>query len=358
MSVVSTLSCSFAAAAPGSDVRLPVPPELARARFVDVMGVEATLVLEPSPEVFPQLTVIRAVRDRPLASPAVLLLPYSDDLVADWNIQDEHTLGVFTDDGTGTWSWSPANVDANTNTVYVGVESGEAWAAGPPWMMRAWQRRVIMGEDFVAGERNVLVIHGWNSDPWEGCMLDLMAGIAPLYDNVAAMAYPSALDIAANGNWLREQIEQRWPDTSIDIIGFSEGGLVARAAIEPHTWNGSGSLSARVGRLVTIATPHTGVLPEAKFSVLNDEAARQMRHGSALLRELNTHTSHAGVRYEFIGGDTGAGHDGIVPLPSAFGRGTLAPDETVTLTLPHSAVGGSRGLPCDTAVYDAIGGRR
>jgi hypothetical protein len=351
MSVLSTLSCTLAAAAPDADAIHHPQSDLANARFIDATGADAELFLDAPPGLFPQLTVVRTAGEQ-FAAPALLLLPYSDDLVIDWRIEDEHQIGVFTQDFDGTWSWAPANVDANANMLYVGADSGAAWAAGPPWMMRPWQRRAILGADFVPGERNVLVLHGWNSDPWEGCTLDLMAGIAPSYDNIAVMAYPSALDITANGNWLRDQAEQRWPGTSFDIVGFSEGGLVARAAIEPHAWNDHTPIGAELGRLVTIATPHTGVLPAAHFSVLNDEAARQMRPASDFLRALNADPRHDGIRYQFLAGDTGAGHDGVVPVDSALGRGALAPDDLAVLPLLHSADDGARRLPCDTSVYE------
>jgi hypothetical protein len=350
---VTAISCSFAAAAPDA-ARSAASETLARARLVDAAGASAALELESPPEIFPQLTVVRALPEPLLTAPAILVLPYTDALVHDWDIEDERELGLLTEDASGTWSWKPASVDASTNTIYAAVESGASWAAGPPWMMRAWQKRQLVGDDFRAGEHNVLVIHGWNSDPWDGCMLGLASALAIQYDNVAAAAYPTALDIADSAVWLRSEIEERWTNIPFDVVGFSEGGLVARAAIEPHEWNNNRPIAGDIRRLVTIAAPHTGVLASATFSVLNDEGARQMRADSDFLRELNTNPAHGGVSYEFIAGDIGGGNDSIVSTASALGAGAVTANRSRTLPLAHSPATGVPGLPCDALVYDTI----
>jgi hypothetical protein len=314
-----------------------------------------TLAQEPAPALYPQLIVVTALPRVALPVRATLVLPYADALVRDWRIEDETQLGVFERDAGETWRWSPALVNPATNTVVLQVDTLAAWTVGPSWMMKPWQQRSILGAEFVGGERNVLVLHGWNGEPWEACQLDLMAGIAPYYDNVAAVAYPSALDIADNANWLREEIERQWPDTPVDIIAFSEGGLVARAAIEPHTWNGDAVISAKIGRLVTIATPHLGVVGEMTLSLLNDTAARQMRSGSDFLDELNAEARHEHIRYQFIAGDLGRGSDSIVPRDSALARGAVQADGTTVLPLAHSPSSEMRrGMPCDSSVYEAV----
>jgi len=64
----------------------------------------------------------------------------------------------------------------------------------------------------------------------------------------------------------------------IDIVGFSMGGIVSRVYVQ--------SLAGveRVERLVTISSPHNGTW--SAYCRFN-EGARDMRPGSALLRELN-----------------------------------------------------------------------
>jgi hypothetical protein len=336
--------------------------DLARARLELEAGAArgpVTLTAEEAPGLYPQLLVVRADPIGPLRAGAVLTLPYADALVRAWAITDESRLGVFQRNEDGTWWWAPALVDPATNTLALRVSSLGAWTVGPSWMMKPWQKRSVAGAEFEPGMRNALVIHGWNSEPWDACQLELVAGIAPYYDRVAALAYPSALDIAENGNWLRAEIERRWRDVPFDIISFSEGGLVARAAIEPHAWNGDRPIDAAIGRLVTIATPHEGIEPGAPLSPLNDEAARQMRPGSDFLRELNDAPSHVGVRYELIAGDLGNGSDGIVPLASALGGGRLGAARTAVVGLGHSpSMGSPRGMPCDPDVYAAVGSGR
>ncbi len=336
--------------------------DLARARLelpAGAVSSAVTLTAETAPGLYPQLIIVRAEPAGPagpLAAEAVLTLPYADELVRVWGIEDETRLGVFHRNEDSTWWWTPALVDRSTNTVVLHVSALGAWAVGPSWMMKPWQQRAVLGAVLEPGARNAVVIHGWNSEPWDACQLELAQGLAPHYENVAAVAYPSALDIAENGNWLRAEIERRWDGVMFDIIAFSEGGLVARAAIEPHEWNDDTLIDAQIGRLVTIATPHEGVEPGVPLSVLNDEAARQMRPGSVFLGELNDAASHPGVRYHLIAGDLGNGTDSIVPRESALGGGALDPEHTGVLELAHSpSAAAPRGMPCDASVYDVIG---
>ncbi len=323
------------------------------------MDSAVTLAKETAPALYPQLIVISASSTGALQARATLTLPYSEALVRDWQIDDETRLGVFERGSDGTWRWSPALVNPATNTVVLEVDALAAWTVGPSWMMKPWQQRSILGADFDNGERNVLVLHGWNGEPWDPCQLDLMAGLAPYYDNIAAVAYPSALDIIDNGNWLRREIERRWPTVPFDMVAFSEGGLVARAAIEPHTWNGNDVIRANIGRLVTIATPHLGIANDAPLLVLNDKAATQMRQDSSFLRELNTVPLLSGAaRYQFIAGNLWGESDSIVSTDSALALGVLRADRSAVLPLNHSpSATVARGMPCDPSVYEAIGAR-
>ena len=282
-----------------------------------------TLVRGESPGLYPELIVVRA--EPPLADEGAvyrLTLPYAQEMIEHWNVT-ARDLGVFRMEGE-TWRWSPVAIDAEARTTTIDVSSGTAWAVGPSWMMKPWQQRRIVGADLRAGERNALVLHGWNGEPWEPCSLELAAALGRSYDNVAQVAYPSALDIAENGAWLRNEIEARYDGVPLDIIAFSEGGLVARAAIEPQEWNGDTEIAAEIGRLVTIATPHEGIEPDAPLSLTDDVAAGQMRDGSSFLRELNDGPQAAGVRYELIGGDRSVATDGVVPLESALAVNTLS----------------------------------
>jgi len=69
--------------------------------------------------------------------------------------------------------------------------------------------------------------------------------------------------------------------TTVDIVAFSMGGLVARYAAAP---NGN-SRRLRIDRLFTIAAPHRGA--RSAFLMFFDPLARDMRPGSEFLRHLD-----------------------------------------------------------------------
>ena len=330
--------------------RIDLPPGALRA--------DATVAIDAGDDgtfpMFPDLTIVRATAAAPLLKPVHIRIPYSEALLAHWNVTDERQLVLYTRDDDGLWGALTASVDPAHNVIEANVDRLTSWVVAPGWMLTAWQRRALIGGTLTPGKRNVLLVHGWNSSPWDGCELRLAAGLRETYDNVAAYAYPSALDIGENAVWLRDAIRTRYPNVAFDIVGFSEGGLVARAALEPGVWNGGQTIAASVRNLITIATPHLGVLSDTGPSLLSDTASSEMVAGSPFLRDLNTHPETGGVRYGLI---AGAGwrvtSDGLVGVDSALGRGTLVPYRTATLPSVHAS-GGTGGMPCDQRVYDAI----
>ncbi len=337
-------------ASPLAGARIDLPPR--------AVSADATVAIDVSDDgafpMFPDLTVVRATATAPLLKPVGIRIPYSQAFLAHWNVTDELQLVLYTRDDDGLWGALAASVDPAHNVMEANVDRLTSWVVAPGWMLTAWQRRALVGDVFTAGKRNVLLVHGWNSSPWDGCELQLAAGLRGAYDNVVAYAYPSALDIGENAVWLRDAISARYPGVMFDVVGFSEGGLVARAAIEPGAWNGGQTIAASVRNLITIATPHLGVLPDTGPSLLSDAASSEMVAGSSFLRDLNTDPQTGGVRYGLI---AGAGwrvtSDGLVSVDSALARGTLVPRRTATLSSIHAS-GGTGGMPCDTRVYDAI----
>ena len=265
-------------------------------------------------------------------------------------------LGLYTQDADGLWGALVSFPDPANNVVEAEVDRLTSWVVAPGWMLTAWQRRALMGDAFVPGARNVLLVHGWSSSPWDGCELQLAAAMHGAYDHVSVYAYPSALDIGENARWLRDALSARSPGTAFDVIGFSEGGLIGRAAIEPGDWNGGSTIAGSVRHLVTIATPHDGLLPDAGPSLLSDLASLQMRAGSEFLRGLNQHPDTGGVRYTTIAGNGWGDRtsDGLVGVDSALGSGVLAPARAITLPLMHAPTLGGAGMPCEARVYDAI----
>ncbi len=79
---------------------------------------------------------------------------------------------------------------------------------------------------------------------------------------------------------LKIDVEQKIPaNQRIDLIGFSMGGLVARYYLQRL-----GGMQ-RTRRLITISSPHLGSRT-ARF--LPNTGGRQMRPGSAFLKDLNS----------------------------------------------------------------------
>lgn len=130
-------------------------------------------------------------------------------------------------------------------------------------------------------ETPVLLVHGiWDS----------AARIEPLRAGLEArgLRRARALDLAPNDG--RAPIERLAAQVDaaveaatderggpVDVVGFSMGALVTRYAIQ------RGRSRARVRRFVSISGPHRGTL---NALWLPHEGVRQMRPGSALLRDL------------------------------------------------------------------------
>lgn len=95
----------------------------------------------------------------------------------------------------------------------------------------------------------------------------------------------AARDVAA----FIEEVRRRTGRGRVDVIGFSEGGVLARLAARYH-----GS-AAGIDRLVSLATPHAGVSARRLYDALRGsrllldatpEAALQLLAGSDLLRRI------------------------------------------------------------------------
>ena len=311
------------------------------------------------PPLFPRLPVMRVAASVPLESPVEITFPYDAAFLDEFGVGDESVLGLYQRGDDGLWASVHARVDTAGRVLRARVEAPGTWVIAPGWLLKPWQRHGLVGQLGAAG-KTALVIHGWNASPWDACQLALMAGLSRAYGRVVAYAYPSALDINESARWLRDEITANYPDATFNVIGFSEGGLVARAAIEPGAWNGGQTIAASVRHLITIATPHTGLVAGLGPSVLGDIAAAQMHPGSELLRALNASPPGVATRYFAIAGD-GAGDrvsDTLVSVDSALGRGVLAPEGMAVLPLLHAATyGGGPGMPCDPRVYDTIADR-
>lgn len=222
-------------------------------------------------------------------------------------------------------------------------------------------------------QRAVLLVHGIIGDT-QGMTEAFGAGPAPLhqdYDAVLAFDYEN-LDtpIDETAKMLRSRLEEigLGPDTRLDVVAHSMGGLVSRCYVERE-----GGASA-VARLVTCGTPHAGspwprvedlALVTLTF-VLNrvaevsgpigvvasivgflvrgvegvDTALDQMQPGSPLLDELAA-SADPGVPYRAIAGDH--------PFGSASDPGVVA-RLVEKLRLPELALAALFGGEHDIAV--------
>jgi pimeloyl-ACP methyl ester carboxylesterase len=119
-------------------------------------------------------------------------------------------------------------------------------------------------------------------------------------------------------------VRRRTGAAHVDVVAHSAGGIVARAWAQLH--GGSGSLD----RLVTIATPHHGVvllrtnvvnaIADSKFGRwLTGASTHQLLHGSELMAELERTKGDIARRLVSIYVD---GYDGLLsPLDTAVVEG-------------------------------------
>ncbi len=135
--------------------------------------------------------------------------------------------------------------------------------------------------------------------------------------------------------------------SSVDVVGYSAGGVVARLWVRAH---GGATLARRV---ITLGAPHHGTgLARLAGSVLPGacpQACRQLIPGSALLATLNAgDETPAGPSYVSIWTDR---DEVVVPPASASLAGAL--DFTVQSVCATDAVGHG-GLPTDPDVADMV----
>lgn len=203
------------------------------------------------------------------------------------------------------------------------------------------QGRGVSEPVFRPGEKNILVVHGFNSTP--ASMRGIIDFALDQCANVLVYKYPSALNIDVSGRRMYQDLSQRLkaegqPNTKFDIIAYSQGGLVARVAKEPGEINGRQAFGDQVENLVTIATPHTGILfsiPDLliRLGLREDPAnvpgVKDMFPNSAFLQELNSNPVQGTAQYFVIAGnaympdDLLYATDGLVHVNSAFGDGKL-----------------------------------
>ena len=235
---------------------------------------------------------------------------------------------------------------AKVDTVTNGIRN-LAHALNVPQQQRAWDRRRERVEEDQAGctpasvatpvrpaaGRVVLLVSGLASSSGGGGVLDVDTESLG-YDATYEFSYTgfgerygrrdTYGDIRASGAQLREQlveIGRRHPGATVDVIGHSQGGLVARAGL-----SGADAFAPDlpvVGDLITLGTPHHGseLATVGAIAQLDSRIRRwvdlidgethgqtpigavssgQMAGGSAFIHELGRRSLPAGTRVTSI----------------------------------------------------------
>ncbi len=223
---------------------------------------------------------------------------------------------------------------------------------------------------FVASGRILLLAHGlcMNDLEWtarqhnHGHMLADTYGYTPVFAR-----YNSGLHVSENGREFASQISgliERWPVpvTSISIVGFSMGGLLARSALQQAASEQLPWLS-KVDKVVYVGTPHHGsalerggywlqrsatfspyTAPLAALGKIRSDGITDLRHGNISDADWQGHDEHS---------DNGD-HRISVPLPSGISHYAIA------ATLSKSPLGSLDKLRSDGLVHpcSALGQHR
>lgn len=189
-------------------------------------------------------------------------------------------------------------------------------------VIRTWARVFDIGAPDLLGTKlehgpkrrdPVVLINGFGCDNemWDAFAASL---VRDGFDVTIADLPNKALgEIGATGKVVKQLVDdvrRRTGARKVDLVGYSEGGLIARDVIRFQ-----GGLDA-IDAVVTLGTPHQGVLTPklngaaARLGSVLPAAARQMIAGSDYLTRLNAGDPTPGrIKYTSI---MGKGWDGIV----------------------------------------------
>lgn len=282
-----------------------------------------------------------------------------------------------------------------------GVLGDHLQATGNPLAIAMQLRPGAVPESPEATGKLAILIHGlgMSDRQWlrgghdHGAALARDLGYTPIY-----VRYNSGVHISSNGRELAEQLEglvAAWPVAvdEIAVVGYSMGGLVARAACHAgeaagHDWR------RRVGALITLGAPHHGAplergghgldvglgisrytAPLRRLGRIRSAGITDLRFGNVLDEDWSGADRHAecedrrsplplpdGVRCHAIAGSLAGGAaralagDGLVPVESALG---IHDRPELTLGFADARRWVARGvghlqLLSDSAVYEVM----
>ncbi|MDQ1483807.1 MAG: triacylglycerol lipase [Actinomycetota bacterium] len=152
------------------------------------------------------------------------------------------------------------------------------------------QRGLVIGDVEAAGTP-ILLVHGMIDN--RSIFTLLRRGLRRRgFGRVISVNYsPLTTDVRVAAAWLAEEVESLVAETGyerVHVIGHSLGGLIARYYVTRLGGN------VRVHTLVTLGTPHGGTF---NAYALPSHLCRQLRPGSALMRELNAPVRDCKTRF-------------------------------------------------------------
>jgi pimeloyl-ACP methyl ester carboxylesterase len=126
-------------------------------------------------------------------------------------------------------------------------------------------------------------------------------------ERVVTVSYDYLGPMSASRRSVINAVEKRFPcddpcfTREVDVVAISMGGVVARDAAAPLPQGAAraGGKRLKIARLFTISSPHRGSAMAAALPVLLGSTQRDLRAGSAYLRELERREA-GGPAYEIV----------------------------------------------------------
>ena len=233
-------------------------------------------------------------------------------------------------------STSPRNVVIGVRIAAALACLGLALTAGPPVALGAGDpvradsmtEPVYLVHGYGAGNckaRWAPAIVAWRSKGWRGRFHAIGYYGDDRACDTSVGAATRDTSITELGRRLAWDIHRRYSraGTSVDVVGHSMGGLIARVALTgvQQRWRGFPPY-LHVEDAVTVGTPHLGV-SAGWVTTCGDRQCVQMRPGSSFLRRLARHPepqSRQGTDWTLIGSDDDA---------------TVSPGSALGMRAPH-----------------------
>jgi hypothetical protein len=218
---------------------------------------------------------------------------------------------------------------------------------------------VRMREEPQPLSRPLVILGGYRTVPLHatgmgGVLTQLSSGRSA---DVLVLSFPMGTDMDAMAARTIAAVERRWPSgdpertVPVDVVGVCMGGVLARWAAIPaerriRAESGDPPQQTKqlqMARLFTISAPHQGTsLPRW---VAPDQASRDMRSGSGLLRTLDAELPQGG--YELV--CYAQRNDPIVGVKRAAPPGYTPIESAGTIGLSHLSAASNRVFLVDIA---------